>query len=67
MAADRDETHRDDAAADAKKRRLDKALDKALQDSFPASDPISITQPAPGVEDKEENVPRQPAGQGRSG
>jgi hypothetical protein len=29
------------------KRRDDKALDKALEDSFPASDPISPSAPAP--------------------
>jgi hypothetical protein len=32
---------------DAKRRQRDKALDKALEDSFPASDPISPNAPAP--------------------
>ena len=29
------------------KRRLDQRLDKALEESFPGSDPVSISQPAP--------------------
>jgi hypothetical protein len=29
------------------KRKLDKMLDKALEESFPGSDPVSISQPAP--------------------
>ena len=32
---------------EAKKRRLEKALEKGLEDSFPASDPINVTQPVP--------------------
>jgi hypothetical protein len=32
---------------DAKRRDREKALDKALEDSFPASDPISPSAPAP--------------------
>ena len=32
---------------DAKRRKREKALDKALEDSFPASDPISPSAPAP--------------------
>jgi hypothetical protein len=30
---------------DAERRHREKALDKALEDSFPASDPISPSQP----------------------
>jgi hypothetical protein len=29
------------------KRKRDKQLDKALEESFPGSDPVSISQPAP--------------------
>jgi hypothetical protein len=36
----------------AKKRKLEESLDQALEDSFPASDPINVTQPAPSVLDK---------------
>ena len=34
------------------KRRLDDALDEALRETFPASDPVKITQPDPHVEPK---------------
>jgi len=42
------------AAREAKKRRLDKALDAALEDSFPGSDPPSVTQPSPSPKDNEQ-------------
>jgi hypothetical protein len=28
-------------------RRLDRRLDEALEETFPASDPVSMSQPAP--------------------
>jgi hypothetical protein len=31
---------------------LDEALDLGLEDSFPGSDPVSVTQPTPSVYDK---------------
>jgi nicotinate phosphoribosyltransferase len=34
-------------ASDSEKRRLDALLDEALDQTFPASDPPSLTQPAP--------------------
>ena len=37
----------------AEKRRLDEALEEALEESFPASDPPSVTQPAPTRSDRE--------------
>lgn len=37
---------------DEQKERLDKALEEGLEDSFPASDPINVTQPAPSLEDR---------------
>ncbi len=30
-----------------KERRIDRRLDEALEETFPASDPVSISQPAP--------------------
>ena len=39
--------------ADAKKRRLDEALDEGLEETFPASDPVSVTQPAPSKQDED--------------
>ena len=37
---------------DAKQRRLERSLEEGLEDSFPASDPINVTQPPQSVEDK---------------
>jgi hypothetical protein len=31
----------------AEKRRLDEALEEGLEETFPASDPVNVTQPAP--------------------
>ncbi|WP_341913545.1 hypothetical protein [Ferrovibrio terrae] len=36
----------------AQKRKEDADLDRALRDSFPASDPISITQPTTEIPQK---------------
>jgi len=37
-------------AADAEHRKtLDQALDEGLEETFPGSDPVSITQPAPSA------------------
>ena len=35
------------AAQDAERLRLEKALEEGLEESFPASDPVNVTQPAP--------------------
>ena len=32
--------------AEIEKRRLDDALDEGLKETFPGSDPVSVTQPA---------------------
>ncbi len=37
-----------------KKRRLDEELDKALQDTFPASDAVKLTQPDPHPEPRDD-------------
>jgi hypothetical protein len=34
--------------------RLDDALERGLEDTFPASDPVSVIQPPPSVQDKHE-------------
>jgi hypothetical protein len=36
---------------DAEKRRLEQALEEGLEETFPASDPVNVTQPAPSKED----------------
>ena len=33
------------------RRRLEEALDEALADTFPASDPVSLEQPVPDADD----------------
>ena len=33
------------------KRRLDAALEEGLKETFPASDPVNVTQPAPSKAD----------------
>jgi len=37
---------------EAQKRKLEKSLEQGLEDSFPASDPVSVTQPPPSAGDK---------------
>jgi hypothetical protein len=45
---------------DAKLRqRLERSLEEGLEDTFPASDPINVTQPPPSVEDKLQGRRRQ--------
>ena len=36
---------------DTEKRRLDEALEEGLQETFPASDPVNVTQPPPSKAD----------------
>jgi hypothetical protein len=33
---------------EARQRRLERSLEQGLEDTFPASDPVNVTQPAPG-------------------
>jgi hypothetical protein len=35
----------------ARRERLEKRLEEGLQDTFPASDPVSVTEPAPSSQD----------------
>ena len=35
----------------ADKRRLDEALEEGLEETFPGSDPVSVTQPSPSKAD----------------
>jgi hypothetical protein len=49
--------HHDTARAEAEekeRRRLEKSLEEGLEDSFPASDPVSVTQPPPSDKDRKE-------------
>jgi hypothetical protein len=36
---------------DAEKRQLDRALEEGLEETFPGSDPVNVTQPAPSKAD----------------
>jgi hypothetical protein len=38
--------------SDDTKKEFDDALDRGLEDSFPGSDPVSVTQPPPSPHDK---------------
>jgi hypothetical protein len=38
-------------ADDAEKRRLDEALEEGLEETFPGSDPVNVTQPPPSKAD----------------
>jgi len=38
-------------AAETEKRQLDDALDEGLEETFPGSDPVNVTQPPPSKED----------------
>jgi nicotinate phosphoribosyltransferase len=42
---------REEAREDAR-RKVDKSLDEGLEETFPASDPVNVTQPAPTPYDK---------------
>jgi hypothetical protein len=37
---------------DSEKRRLDAALEEGLEETFPASDPVNVTQPPPSKQDR---------------
>jgi hypothetical protein len=39
------------AEAIAEKRRLDRALEEGLEETFPGSDPVNVTQPPPSKAD----------------
>ena len=36
---------------DPEQKRLDRALDEGLEETFPGSDPVNVTQPAPSKGD----------------
>lgn len=49
--------HQDPAQSEAEekeRRRLEKSLEEGLEDTFPASDPINVTQPPPSIQDRKE-------------
>ena len=42
----------ENSAEREEKRRLDDALKEGLEETFPASDPVNVTQPAPSKGDR---------------
>ena len=54
IAEPKHKPHQDDSARDKRERRhQENALDEALKDTFPASDPVSIEQPTPPAADRD--------------
>ena len=58
MSGGRDEVkrkpHQDDRVRDERERRhQENALDEALKDTFPVSDPVSVEQPTPPAADRD--------------
>ena len=53
-AQNKAETHAapKDDEAERKRRKLSRKLDEALEETFPGSDPVSISQPSPSAKDK---------------
>jgi hypothetical protein len=41
-----------DDAESTEKRQLDQALEEGLEETFPGSDPVNVTQPAPSKADQ---------------
>ena len=54
IAEPKRKTHQDDNDRDkCKRQRQEKALDEALKNTFPASDPVSVEQPVPPAADRQ--------------
>jgi len=49
----------------AEKERLDEALERGLEESFPASDPVNVTQPPQSVADRNEKKSRKKPDKGK--
>lgn len=48
------DVHADKAGRkDKQKAQADNSLEKGLEDTFPGSDPVNVTQPAPSRQDKD--------------
>ena len=48
----RDRKHRENV--EGRDEKLDDALERGLEETFPASDPVSVVQPPPSSRDKNE-------------
>jgi hypothetical protein len=45
--------HADEVGKSKPKTQADKSLEQGLEDTFPGSDPVNVTQPAPSKQDKD--------------
>ena len=50
--ADKDRASHSGKNANDEKRKLDAALEEGLEETFPGSDPVNVTQPAPSKADQ---------------
>ena len=48
---DKDRALQSGKKADTEKRKLDNALEEGLEETFPGSDSVNVTQPAPSKAD----------------
>ena len=53
MADAATKTKNENKPTDPEKKKLDDALEKGLEESFPGSDPVNLTQPAPSKHDQD--------------
>jgi hypothetical protein len=57
MGQDAGKKHSDEK--DAERRRLEKKLDEGLEETFPGSDPVNVTQPAKSPTEKRDQNQRR--------
>ena len=57
MTRPRSDCYRETGSDRDEKRRLDEALEEGLEETFPGSDPVNVTQPPPSKADQ--HVKRQ--------
>ena len=54
----RDDDRGPNDGKDQEQRRLERALEEGLEETFPGSDPVNVTQPAKSKEDRRDGAPR---------
>jgi hypothetical protein len=54
----RDDEHGPKDGKDQEQRRLERALDEGLRETFPGSDAVNVTQPPKSRQDRREGAPR---------
>jgi len=56
MGHDSDHKHDKPAESDAERRHQEEKLDEALEETFPGSDPVNVTQPTKSPAEKRERT-----------